>query len=171
MRIVRARADEWGIDPYNVGVCGFSAGGHLCATLCMNFGVDAYESIDDIDHQSCRPDFALLVYPAYLTEPRESNDVDPLVKHLKRNVTPPMFMAIARNDPFARGVLNFYLGVRDARIPAECHVYATGGHGGGMDPIFYPTSEWPKACLRWMDDIEPELDRLKQKASSQRVRE
>jgi len=169
MRIVRARADEWDIDPFKVGICGFSAGGHLCAALCTNFNVSAYEPIDDIDQQSCRPDFGLLVYPAYLTEPRTSNDVDPVVKNLKRNVTPPMFMTIARNDPFTRGMLNFYLDVRAARIPAECHVYATGGHGGGIDPISYPTSEWPYACTRWMRDIEPELDRLKQKALTQRV--
>lgn len=166
MRIVRAKADEWKIDRYKVGICGFSAGGHLCATLCTNFTTDAYEPIDEIDRQSCRPDFALLVYPAYLTEPSDSNDVDPLVKDLRRSATPPMFMAIARNDRFTRGMLNFYLDVREARIPAECHVYATGGHGGGIDPISYPASEWPNACRRWLRDLE--LDRLKQKASSRK---
>ena len=170
MRIVRSRTDEWNIDPYKVGICGFSAGGHLCATLCTNFATDAYKPIDDVDRKNCRPDFALLVYPAYLTEPSDSNDIDPLVKELRRNVTPPMFMAIARNDRFTRGMLNFCLEVREARIPSECHVYATGGHGGGIDPISYPTSEWPNACRRWLRDLESELERLKQNAPSRKGR-
>lgn len=170
MRIVRSRADEWNIDPYKVGICGFSAGGHLCATLCANFATNAYKPIDEVDRQNCRPDFALLIYPAYLTEPSDSNDVDPLLKDLRRNATPPMFMAIARNDRFTRGMLNFYLDVREARIPAECHVYATGGHGGGIDPISYPTSEWPNACRRWLRDLETELERLKQKAPNRKDR-
>ena len=90
------------------------------------------------------------------TEPSESNDVDPLLKGLRRNVTPPMFMAVAEDDRFARGVLNFFLDVREARISAECHVYAAGGHGGGIDPISYPTSEWPNACMRWLRDLDPQ---------------
>jgi acetyl esterase/lipase len=70
-----------------------------------------------------------------------------------------MFMTVARNDRFARGVLNFFLDVREAGVPAECHVYATGGHGGGIDPISYPFSQWTQASVRWMDDIEAELER------------
>ena len=163
MRIVRANAEEWDINPNKVGICGFSAGGHLCAALCTNFENEAYQQIDIMDRQSCRPDFAFLIYPAYLTEPVASNNVDPLLARLQRNITPPLFMAVAQNDKFARGVLNFFLDVRAARIPAECHVYASGGHGGGLDPISYPTSEWPGACARWLHDIEPELDRRSQR--------
>ena len=159
IRIVRDGAEEWGIDPDKLGVCGFSAGGHLCTTLCTSFAKDSYARIDEIDRQSARPDFALLIYPAYLTEPSSSDDVDPLVKNLKRKVTPPMFMTVARNDRFARGVLNFFLDAREAGVPAECHVYATGGHGGGIDPISYPFSQWTQASVRWMDDIEAELER------------
>lgn len=154
MRIARARASEWGVDPQQLGVCGFSAGGHLCTTLATNFEKNAYEPIDDIDNEASRPDFAILVYPAYLTEPRDSNDVDPLVKNMRRGVTPPMFMTVAENDPFARGMLNFFLDARDAKVAVECHVYATGGHGGGIDPVSYPTSEWTKACERWLSDVE-----------------
>lgn len=154
MRLVRANASEWGVDVNKLGICGFSAGGHLCSLLATNFQTNWYEPIDDTDKQNCRPDFVVLTYPAYLTEPRNSNDVDPDVLNLKRNVTPPMFMSAAKNDPFTRGMLNFYLKVRAAKVPAECHVYATGGHGGGIDPLSYPTSEWTKACERWLRDAD-----------------
>jgi len=58
-------------------------------------------------------------------------------------------------------MLNFYLEIQAAKLSAECHVYATGGHGGGIDPISYPASEWTKACERWLRDIDPELERRK----------
>lgn len=161
MRLVRANATEWGVDPGELGVCGFSAGGHLCTMLSTNFNSDSYKPIDDIDRLSSRPDFAVLTYPAYLTEPRESNEVDPEVLALKRNVTPPMFMSGAANDAFTRGMLNFYLQVQAANLPAECHVYARGGHGGGIDPVSYPASEWTKACERWLGDVSAELNRRK----------
>lgn len=161
IRIVRANAAEWDIDSTKIGVCGFSAGGHLCTVLSTNFQTNWYEPIDVIDKQSCRPDFAVLTYPAYLTEPLDSNEVDPNVLALQRSVTPPMFLSGAENDRFTRGMLNFYLEIQAAKLSAECHVYATGGHGGGIDPISYPASEWTKACERWLRDIDPELERRK----------
>ena len=153
IRIVRANARRWKIDPDNIGVCGFSAGGHLCAALCTNYDRDLYRRIDKTDDKSARPDFAVLIYPAYLTESRKSNTVDPLLLKLQRDTTPPLFMAAARNDSFTHGMLNFLLKVRDAEVPAECHVYSTGGHGGGIDPVSYPTSEWTRACERWLKDL------------------
>ncbi len=124
--------------------------------LCTSFETNAYEPLDEIDELSSRPDFAVLVYPAYLTDPIDSDDVDPLVQNLSRDATPPMFMASARNDRFTRGMLNWFLDVRAADIPAECHVYVAGGHGGGIDPISYPASEWTGACERWLEDLERE---------------
>ena len=104
---------------------------------------------------SCRPDFALPIYPAYLTNPIDSDHVVAKLKAgLKRNVTPPLFFAVARDDRFARGLMNFYLDVREAHVPAECHVYAAGGHGGGIDPISHPTSEWTHAALRWLQELD-----------------
>ena len=67
LSLVRGKAKEWGIDPQRIGVLGFSAGGHLAAATATNFDKRAYESLDDTDKVSCRPDFAVLVYPAYLT--------------------------------------------------------------------------------------------------------
>jgi len=153
MRLVRGRAADWGLDLKKLGVCGFSAGGHLGTALCTNFANEAYPPQDDLDKLSARPDFGLLIYPAYLNVSKDSNEVDPLVKNLKRNVTPPLFLAAARNDFVTRGMLNFALDVRAANIPVECHVYATGGHGGGLDPGSYPTSEWSRAAARWLHDL------------------
>ncbi len=155
MRIVRSSAAELDIDPHRIGVCGFSAGGHLCATLATNFQEPAYEPLDAVDQNSPRPDFGLLIYPAYLTDPVDSDRVDAVARGmLKSEVTPPLFMAIAADDRFARGMLNYYLEVREANVPSECHVYAGGGHGGGLDPVSYPTSQWTQAAERWLKSLQ-----------------
>jgi len=157
IRILRANAKTFQIDPEDIGVLGFSAGGHLCTALCTNFKTDSYKPIDEIDEQPSRPDFGILIYPAYLTDPIDSDKLDPLTtKSLDKKSTPPLFMAVARDDRFSRGMLNYYLAVREASVPAECHVYSSGGHGGGMDPSFYPTSQWVKACSRWLKDLGQE---------------
>ena len=160
MRIVRSRASQWGIDPKQIGVCGFSAGGHLCTTMATNFQ-ESYTPLDEIDTHSSRPDFALLVYPAYLTDPIDSDKVDAVARGSLESA-PPLFMTVAANDRFARGMLNFYLdvlggktnsGVLGKKVDAECHVYAEGGHGGGLDPVSYPASEWTHAAKRWLDGL------------------
>ncbi len=153
IRLVRANAEAWSVDSNRLGVCGFSAGGHLSAMLCANFEKNAYKPLDDVDKLSSRPNFAVLVYPAYLTEPRNSNQLDPDVQDLEANKSTPMFMTVARDDPFARGMLNFYLRAREAGVAAEAHVYASGGHGGGIDPISYPASRWADACEKWLSDL------------------
>ncbi len=152
MRIVRSRANEWGIDPKQIGVCGFSAGGHLCTTMATRIDTNSYTPVDDFDNCSSRPDFALLVYPAYLTDPIDSDTVDAVARGALRwsGVTPPLFMTVAANDRFARGMLNFYLEVQQAKGDVECHVYADGGHGSGLDPISYPFSEWTHAAEKWL---------------------
>jgi acetyl esterase/lipase len=151
MRIVRSRSSEWGIDPQQIGVCGFSAGGHLCATMATSVRIESYPPIDEIDKQSARPDFALLVYPAYLTDPIDSDTIAAVARGSQPSgLTPPLFMTVAADDRFARGVLNFYLDVRQAKVDVECHVYAAGGHGGGLDPVSYPSSEWTRAATQWL---------------------
>jgi len=155
VRLVRARAGEWGIDPRKIGVMGFSAGGHAVALLSASFQENAYPPQDAIDRESCRPDFALPIYAAYLTDPIDSDTVPAALKAgLKRNVTPPLFFAVAKDDRFSRGVMNFYLDVRAAQVPAELHVFNAGGHGGGIDPGSYPTSEWTRAAQRWLAALD-----------------
>ena len=80
--MVRHRAKEWGIDPHRIGVLGFSAGGHLAATLCNNWEKRTYDPVDDADRESCRPDFALLIYPAYLVT--KDNKLAPELKVTSR---------------------------------------------------------------------------------------
>ena len=122
--------------------------------MATNFQTDSYEKIDGIDEQSSRPAFAMLVYPAYLTDPIDSDKVDSVARGtMQSDVTPPLFMAVAADDRFARGMLNFYLDVRAADVMAECHVYTKGGHGGGLDPVSYPTSEWIHPAQRWLERL------------------
>src|SRR5437868_847843 len=146
--LVRARAKEWGIDANRVGMLGFSAGGHLTAVTETNFDRRAYESVDDADRVSCRPDFAVVIYPGGVVA-RDTGQLTPDVRVTKE--TPPTFIAQAGDDRV--GVENsvlLYLALKKAGVPAELHVYATGGHGFGLRPSKNPASQWPKRCEEWL---------------------
>ncbi len=156
MRVVRSRAAEWKIEPDRIGVCGFSAGGHACAVLAANPRENFYAPATQLDRLPPEPNFCILVYPAYLTEPRDSDELDPLLTAMQRNVTPPTFITVAEDDSFTRGALNGFLALHAARIATEVHVYHAGGHGGGMRPASHPTSQWIVPCERWLHDLLPE---------------
>jgi acetyl esterase/lipase len=148
MSLARSKAGDWGIDPKRIGMLGFSAGGHLTAWTSTNSDKRAYEAIDDIDKVSCRPDFAVLIYPAYLV-PRGKDELAPDVRVSKE--TPPTFFAHANDDPIsAENSVRMYLALKKARVPAELHVYASGGHGFGLRPSDKPCSTWPQRCADWM---------------------
>jgi acetyl esterase/lipase len=148
MSLVRTKAAELGVDPKRLGILGFSAGGHLAASTCTNFDKRAYESIDDVDKLSCRPDFAVLVYPAYLV----AKDKDELMPDIRvRKECPPMFFAHASDDPIkSDNSAIMYLALRRAGVPAEMHIYAKGGHGFGLRPSVDACSTWPARCAEWM---------------------
>lgn len=157
MSIVRSRAAEWGIDPEKIGICGFSAGGHLSAMMCHAHGTRIYEPVDDLDKASCRPDFAVLVYPAYLTDPIDSPDIAAPFAKPEKGVVPPVFIAVGRKDRFAKGALRYCRELVAAGAAVECHVYFRGGHGVGLrKERGYPLSEWAPACARWMKDLAAE---------------
>jgi acetyl esterase/lipase len=151
--LVRSRASEFGIDPEWVGLLGFSAGGHLAALCCHGYDHRSYEPLDGTDRFSCRPTFGLLIYPRRLAD-AEGKLAEPFTTP-RRNLTPPIFVAVAADDPRAAGDFPYVLGLREARVPVAFHVYESGGHGNGLRPDGYPFSRWTIAAERWLGDLLP----------------
>ncbi|MHB8523951.1 MAG: alpha/beta hydrolase [Limisphaerales bacterium] len=147
--LVRSRAAEWGIHPERIGIVGFSAGGHLAIATATNFDKRTYEPIDDVDKISCRPDFAVLVYPGYL----KAKDKDEIAPGLRiPSGTPPVFLAHGGDDiisPAEQSVV-MYLALKRAGVPAELHIYATAAHDFGVRASDHPCSTWTEACTRWL---------------------
>jgi acetyl esterase/lipase len=148
--IVRHHAGEWGIDPHRIGVLGFSAGGNLTARLSANCATRIYPKVDDADAVSCRPDFQLLIYPAYLGM---TNAHDTLVPEVAvTSNTPPTFIVMTMDDPLhVNGALAYALAAKQAHVPAELHIYPTGGHGYGMRRTKEPVTGWPDLAAAWLD--------------------
>ena len=145
--MVRSRAEEWGIDPHRIGVLGFSAGGHLAAAASTNFDKRAYTPIDAADQASCRPDFAVLIYPAYLA-PDEKTLAPELTV---RADTPPTFLVQAEDDPVhVENSLVYFKALKDAKVPAEMHIFPTGGHGYGLRPTDQKVTTWPQLAAQWL---------------------
>lgn len=147
--LVRAQAGELGLDPKRIGVMGFSAGGHLAAALSTNYDHRTYASVDAGDAVSCRPDFVLLIYPAYLTVREEGDKVSPELKVSKE--TPPTFLVQAEDDGVrVETSLFYYAALRNARVPAEMHLYPVGGHGYGMRKTDKLVTTWPARAEEWL---------------------
>ncbi len=148
LSLVRNKAKEWKLDPKRIGILGFSAGGHLAASTSCNFDKRAYESMDETDEVSCRPDFTILIYPAYLLA-KGKDELTPEIR--VRKECPQTFFAHAGNDPVpADDSVRMYLALKRAGVPAELHVYTSGGHGFGLRPSKEPCSTWPKRCEDWL---------------------
>ncbi len=145
----RAKAKEWGIDPNRIGMLGFSAGGHLTAWAATNFDKRAYDAIDDNDKASCRPNFAVLIYPGGMVDRVTKDKLSAEIRVSKD--TPPCFFALAYNDngPLD-GSLKMMAALKQNGVPAELHVYSAGGHGFGMRAGEKPHQTWPKRCEEWM---------------------
>jgi acetyl esterase/lipase len=147
--LVRSRATEFGIDPKRIGILGFSAGGHLAAAASNNFDKRTYEPVDDADKASCRPDFSVLIYPAYLTVKELGDKVSPELP-ITAN-TPQTFIAMTQDDGVrVECALFYYLALKQAKVPAEMHLYPTGGHGYGLRPSTHGVTTWPKRVEEWM---------------------
>lgn len=150
--IVRAHAAEWHIDPARIGVLGFSAGAHLSAALSTHFDVRLYDPIDDADKVSCRPDFAVIVYPGYLAL-SEQNFAPNGEIHVTEK-TPPSFIVQAEDDPVhVENSTVYFLALKNAKVPAEMHIYANGGHGYGLRRTELPVTGWPKLVETWLGTI------------------
>jgi acetyl esterase/lipase len=145
--LVRSMQTELKIDPTRVGMLGFSAGGHLTACTALT-KKRMYEKVDKADETfSHEPNFALLVYPAYLSDKGGALRSEFEVK----KDSPPMFFALSANDAVTNeGSAALYLALTKSKVPAEMHIYETGGHGYGMRKIPHPAASWPNRAADWM---------------------
>ncbi len=168
LRTVRARAEEWDVNPGHIGILGFSAGGHLTGTAGTHFDAGNPKADDPIDRVSCRPDFLVLVYPVITLEgpfahmgSRKNllgeHPAPELVKDLSlenavTNDTPPAFLFHTSGDtgvPSENSIL-FYRALHDAKVPAEMHIFEKGEHGAGLAPKDPALSVWPDLCITWL---------------------
>ena len=150
--LVRAKAAEWELDPKRIGILGFSAGGET-AGLTSYFADRQYEPIDEIDRVSFRPDFAMLIYPAYFEKPGEPTKMREDVKITKD--APPTFLVHAWDDPVTVfSSLHLATELRKAGVPTELHIYATGGHGYGMRDTGENVNTWPQRAADWLKQTQ-----------------
>jgi acetyl esterase/lipase len=171
IRVVRAHAADWGIDPSRVGILGFSAGGHLTSTAATHFDAGRPDAADLVERQSSRPDFAVLAYPVIsLVDPVAhagsrrnllGETPDPaLVESLSNDKqvsaqTPPCFLFHTADDqavPVENSLL-FFAALRRAGLPGELHVFAHGRHGVGLAQDDPSLSQWPRLCAQWMKGL------------------
>ena len=144
IRIVRSRLKG---NAGKTGIIGFSAGGNLCARAGVDFAEESYTKADNIDSVSCRPDFALLIYPAYLDE-GENRSLSPNL-HINKN-TPPMFIFQTADDSYGNSSLVMTTALRDNKIPVELHILSTGGHGYGLRSGNTAAETWPRLAETWL---------------------
>jgi acetyl esterase/lipase len=146
--LVRHRSNELGIDPHRLGIIGFSAGAHVAAVLSTHQDQRVYPVIDEADAESCRPDFTMLLYPGYFRA--ANHGVAPEVA-VTTGKTPPTFIVQTGDDPVhVENAIDYYLALKNAGVPAELHLYPTGGHGYGLRRTDDVVSTWPDRAADWL---------------------
>ena len=163
MRLLRRNAEKWHLDPTKIGIIGFSAGGHLAATVSTHYNEKVYES----DTTSARPDFSMLIYPVISMEDGithqgskenllgKNASHDLMIKYSNEKQvdknTPPTFLVHATDDGSVpvENSINYYLALKKNKIPVEMHIYENGGHGFGLGTHGTHTN-WPKAAENWL---------------------
>lgn len=154
LSLVRLHANEWHINPHKIGVIGFSAGGGMVSMTSTHFDKRSYLAVDAVDKVSCRPDFAIACYPGHLWDYDEGFKLNPNVTVTTN--TPPTFIVMAEDDhvDHVEQSLVYYIGLKQAGVPVEMHLYAQGGHGFGLRPSKNPVAtEWPKLAEKWLNTI------------------
>jgi acetyl esterase/lipase len=172
IRMVRANAKQWGIDPDKIGIAGSSAGGHLASTVGTRFESGTGNSSNSYHNISSRPDFMLLLYPVITFSDEfghmgsrknligEGNNRELVEKYSNElhvtPETPPTFLVLADDDNSVvpRNSLEFYLALKENAVPAEIHVFAQGGHGFGMSKKNLPVDHWPELFYNWLKAIK-----------------
>lgn len=147
MCVVRFNADQWKIDPDKIGCIGFSAGAHLCARLSGDFDNKSYDTVDEKDALSCRPDFTILMYLAGVIDNR--NNLSREIKVSSKN--PPAFIVQTQDDPVhVENSIYYYAALQKAKVPSEMHIFPSGGHGYGIEAGDSTVSIWPRLCEKWL---------------------
>jgi acetyl esterase/lipase len=174
--LLRLRAAEWHIDPHKIGVLGFSSGGHLSAAISTHYGKRLYPTVDAADKESCRPDFAVAVYPGHLSVAAAEWDaaqgtkkfvvrapagadkdkdltLNPEIPVTSR--TPPTFLLQAEDDHVdsVTDSLAYYIALKNAGVQVEMHLYAEGGHAFGLRHTSLPITDWPRLVETWLRTI------------------
>lgn len=166
MRIVRSKAKEWNINPEKIGIMGFSAGGHLASTLGTKYDYGDYKSADIIEHQSCKPNFMILIYPVVTFNSKYTHTGSrrmllgdspspELIEYFSNELhinsnTPPTFIAVANNDDLVANSLIFYEALLNNKIPSELHIYSEGGHGFGLAANNDHVNYWTQNLKLWL---------------------
>jgi acetyl esterase/lipase len=174
MGLVRLHAAEWHIDPHKIGVLGFSAGGHLSAAISTHFEKRLYPAVDAADNESCRPDFAVAIYPGHLSITAAEWDAQQGIKKFVvphpatadkdlalnpevpvTSQTPPTFLLQNEDDHVdnVNDSLSYYIALKNAGVPVEMHLYAQGGHAFGLRRTKYPVTAWPQLVETWLATI------------------
>ena len=172
--LVRLHATEWRIDPHKIGVLGFSAGGHLSAAISTHFEKRLYPAVDAADKESCRPDFAVAIYPGHLSlsaaewdaqqgarkfvvhHPAAADKEYSLNPDLHVNSqTPPTFLLQAEDDHVDNvdDSLAYYIALKNAEVPVEMHLYPQGGHSFGLRRTKSSITDWPQLVGTWLGTI------------------
>ncbi|MBB6370788.1 alpha/beta hydrolase [Chryseobacterium shigense] len=167
IRMIRSLAQNYNIDPNKVGILGFSAGGHLAGYTSARPDQKLYAPIDHIDTLSARPDFTGLIYPVISmlppnnkthsyksilgkTSSKEQEIAYSVEKQVNENM-PITFITQAADDPISPVDNSFlmYSALNKAHVPAEMHIFQTGGHGWGLGKKGSPVSSWPDLFKKW----------------------
>jgi len=145
--LIRAKASAYRVDPQRIGIMGFSAGAHLSVRVSTDFAKRFYTPIDEVDAVPCRPDFALIIYPAYLY--RDGFTLAPELPVTAQ--TPPTFLLQAEDDkPYVDSSLAYFIALKAAGVPAEMHLFPDGGHGYGLRKRQKSTDVWPDLAAAWL---------------------
>lgn len=151
--LLRLNSEKWHINPNKIGVLGFSAGGYMVPLLSTHFKKRAYLPNDAADKESCRPDFAIALYPGHMQKKDGQFILNPEIHFTK--ATPSTLIIQAENDPMdnINNSLLYYIGLKNAGVPVEMHLYAEGGHAFGIRRTKFPITEWPQLVTTWLKTI------------------
>lgn len=148
--LVRFHASQWHVDPHRIGVLGFSAGGHMVAAMSTHFDRRLYPAVDAADAVSCRPDFAVALYPGHLARSERELTLNPDIRVTA--ATPPTLLVQAVDDPVdpVENSLVYFAALKKAGVPVEMHLFAHGGHAFGLRRTSAPITAWPQLLESWL---------------------